>query len=43
LLSEADRTGTPILINEDKDEVTDLVLRTVVETLSKTAATDAAG
>jgi 2-phosphoglycerate kinase len=35
LLSEADRAGIPILINEDKDKVTDLVLRTVVDVLAK--------
>lgn len=34
LLSEADRVGTPILINDDKDNVTDLVLRTVIDVLA---------
>jgi 2-phosphoglycerate kinase len=35
LLSEADRAGTPILINEDKEKATDLVLRTVVDVLAE--------
>jgi len=35
LLSEADRTGTPILINEDTEQATDLVLRTVVDILAR--------
>ena len=35
LLSEADRTGTPIIINEDKNKATDLVLRSVVDLLAK--------
>jgi len=34
LLSEADRAGIPILINDNKDKVTDLVLRTVVDVLA---------
>ena len=42
LLSEADRAGIPILINENKDTVTDLVLRTVVDVLAKRARKEAA-
>lgn len=42
LLSEADRAGVPILINEDKDRVTDLVLRTVVDVLAISARKDVA-
>ncbi len=38
LLSEADRAGIPILINEDKEKVTDLVLRTVVDVLASGGA-----
>jgi 2-phosphoglycerate kinase len=34
LLSEADRVGTPILVNDDKDKVTDLVLRAVIDVLA---------
>jgi 2-phosphoglycerate kinase len=33
LLAEADRVGAPILINDDKDSVTTLVLRTVIDVL----------
>jgi 2-phosphoglycerate kinase len=33
LLAEADRVGVPILINDDKDSVTTLVLRTVIDVL----------
>lgn len=35
LLSEADRVGTPIVINADKEKVTDLVLRTVIDVLAQ--------
>jgi 2-phosphoglycerate kinase len=41
LLSEADKAGISILINEDKETVTDLVLRTVVDVLAKSARKDA--
>jgi 2-phosphoglycerate kinase len=34
LLSEADRAGIPILVNEDKDKVADLVLTTVIDMLA---------
>jgi len=34
LLSEADRLGTSIVINEEKDKATDLVLRTVIDVLA---------
>ncbi len=33
LLAEADRLGTPILINDNKDSVTTLVLKTVIDVL----------
>ncbi|NCA69482.1 MAG: hypothetical protein EOM91_05120 [Sphingobacteriia bacterium] len=33
LLAEADRVGTPILINDDKDRVTTLALRTMIDLL----------
>lgn len=33
LLDEADRLGTPILLNEDQDKATTLVLRTVIDVL----------
>lgn len=33
LLAEADRVGAPILINDDKEEVTTLVLRTIIDLL----------
>jgi 2-phosphoglycerate kinase len=38
LLSEADRTGTAILINDDLEKVKDLVLRTVVDALAGNAS-----
>jgi 2-phosphoglycerate kinase len=41
LLSEADRAGIPILINEDKEKATDLVLRTVVDVLASGGAWNA--
>ena len=41
LLSEADRAGIPILINEDKEKATDLVLRTVVDVLAHGGAWNA--
>jgi 2-phosphoglycerate kinase len=34
LLSEADRAGMPILINESKERATDLVLKTVIDVLA---------
>ena len=43
LLSEADRAGTPILINNHKDEATDLVLRTVVDVLAERESGEVAG
>jgi 2-phosphoglycerate kinase len=35
LLSEADRAGTPIIINEDKDKATNLVLQTLIDVLAR--------
>jgi 2-phosphoglycerate kinase len=35
LLSEADRTKTPIIVNSDRDKVVREIMRTVIDTLSK--------
>jgi len=35
LLSEADRTKTPIIVNEDRDKVVREIMRTVIDMLSK--------
>ena len=35
LLSEADRSGVPILVNDDKDKVTNAIMATLIDTLAK--------
>ncbi len=35
LLSEADRAGVPILVNEDKEKTTNQVMTTIIDTLTK--------